>query len=906
VTLQPTDIFLCQRGTTLYQVPASDLGQVRGVTGSGALQVVMANGIAHLSILSASANRIGTVQLADANALNAGTPGLVPDAQVMKAALAAVMIPSATPVLEGKVRLATEAEVIAGQSSAVVTASGLHAFIYGSMSGNWLPDAVMTPTETRRSIWDGPDDRLTATGDIDFRLNGGGWGQNDRAVRAGDEIEVRYAPARVQAAAHNGGLTGTMQNMSNSVHRTWNAVVDREPNPLSVPELQTAAPGQWITSDYTAPLSGVNVPVLAWGLPAVPAEVRIEEGPWTPLAMGVDAGLPINPGQRLRMRHRAAEGSAAVTVSSVNVGSGAHFITVEFRTRNTSQVAPVISGVLVSEANAADPNRFTGSTFYADVPMLQPGVPKEEVRIAGRVEGMVSGPIVTTAITAVGGGGSSAGTPSTQYRITGRIGNGNGLVSSQRLTTLQASLGTAINPANFRTSDMSSFANFGSLTSGGNDPGREDDRYYFFLLNGRAAKVTLARSGGDSSDANELYYWDGTTWKHDQDFDFSGSFAVASRNAATAFAVVVRNNDSAVMGAGGFRLQSPVDDSASGLLALTFTDATGLNLLRAGDAVEQDNAAVSTASLALNTGSLQNGLSTANALPSALISGAQSQRLTALPGFRSSNGRLRFTLTNCPIGTTLQFQACYDSSMGADGERDLALSGSGWTGAAARSIWGGDTSGINPSDAKYVFTLTTTAAIVVVDLQLDTSTRTISLFALTRGSGVRGPAGIVESVSVLDRKITLRDTVGTFTVGRTVHGPERALEQATRYLLINGQGQITGLSSTQQAPVAVPLNGERATLTFPATFPSGHPPDTDIPDGSHMVIRAVAENIHGANQKESGPFLPAGSAQTITAATAAIGFNGYDAAVATLEQSAITKLQGMGLTDAEIAAILGR
>ena len=75
-------------------------------------------------------------------------------------------------------------------------------------------------------------------------------------------------------------------------------------------------------------------------------------------------------------------------------------------------------------------------------------------------------------------------------------------------------------------------------------------------------------------------------------------------------------------------------------------------------------------------------------------------------------------------------------------------------------------------------------------------------------------------------------------------------EVSSRYLIIDGTGNVTGTISSDPGYVSVGPDVNQ-TLTFPATFPSGNAPDAELPAGTTFKVSAQATNSIGSS--EFGP-----------------------------------------------------
>ena len=88
--------------------------------------------------------------------------------------------------------------------------------------------------------------------------------------------------------------------------------------------------------------------------------------------------------------------------------------------------------------------------------------------------------------------------------------------------------------------------------------------------------------------------------------------------------------------------------------------------------------------------------------------------------------------------------------------------------------------------------------------------------------------------------------------------------------IINNKAQVTGIQKDD--PGYLPVPAKDYSIQFPALFPTGNEPDTDIPRGACIAAIVKAENSEGSDEKESNCFMPFdvnpdGAAGPITATT---------------------------------------
>lgn len=109
------------------------------------------------------------------------------------------------------------------------------------------------------------------------------------------------------------------------------------------------------------------------------------------------------------------------------------------------------------------------------------------------------------------------------------------------------------------------------------------------------------------------------------------------------------------------------------------------------------------------------------------------------------------------------------------------------------------------------------------------------------------PAGATGVLSVLDDSnpytMTLSNTTGTWANSTTVVGPAKPTDNTRKYLQFDASGAVSSiLSSAQDPPYTTTDTNPGLTLTFPATFPSGEAPDTELGEGTTLTVSYTAQN----------------------------------------------------------------
>jgi hypothetical protein len=124
-----------------------------------------------------------------------------------------------------------------------------------------------------------------------------------------------------------------------------------------------------------------------------------------------------------------------------------------------------------------------------------------------------------------------------------------------------------------------------------------------------------------------------------------------------------------------------------------------------------------------------------------------------------------------------------------------------------------------------------------------------------------GASGTVGSVNTTAKTMTLATSTGTWgpvNAGHYVIGPTKTGPAANVKLFckLNAGLTVTDLQSADPGYTTVTGAGPY-TVTFPATLPSGNPPDTDLPAGTHLVTEVQASNSSATVHKASNTVTPA-------------------------------------------------
>ena len=116
--------------------------------------------------------------------------------------------------------------------------------------------------------------------------------------------------------------------------------------------------------------------------------------------------------------------------------------------------------------------------------------------------------------------------------------------------------------------------------------------------------------------------------------------------------------------------------------------------------------------------------------------------------------------------------------------------------------------------------------------------------------------GTVSVIDATSNTISVTPNAGTFQDGEKVLGKEGPASNVKLYTVHDAAGAVSDLQSADPGYVTMTGNSPY-TLTFPATLPSGNPPDTDLPAGTTITTEVQATNTAGTVTKTSNTVTPA-------------------------------------------------
>lgn len=286
--------------------------------------------------------------------------------------------------------------------------------------------AVLFPTSTVSPIcwqWASANATLSASGCLQFSVNGGAFGQGPTAVVTGDTLCAQWIASSACADAATGTtITGCYSTSTNQ--QCGSLTIDRTPDPFFIPPVQGILPGQEATSSVFT-LLGYNS--TAYVTCPVTTGTNIEgslDGGYTWESVpATGTSFPIDPGQSLVVR--MTTGSSALTTYTANIaiGEGLSVNTATFSATTSTADFPsaiyfpdTIPGTVNSPAFEIDP-------AYSPTELTASGCIEFEVNGGGFSQGPISvanGDIITTQwLSTAPCGGAATGTT-----ITGSITNG--------------------------------------------------------------------------------------------------------------------------------------------------------------------------------------------------------------------------------------------------------------------------------------------------------------------------------------------------------------------------------------------------------------------------------------------------------------------------------------------------
>jgi len=118
------------------------------------------------------------------------------------------------------------------------------------------------------------------------------------------------------------------------------------------------------------------------------------------------------------------------------------------------------------------------------------------------------------------------------------------------------------------------------------------------------------------------------------------------------------------------------------------------------------------------------------------------------------------------------------------------------------------------------------------------------------------PGCTIQAIDVGAKTMMLSD-VSNYPNGSTITGANFVdTNSATMYCKMNSSGTINDLTSVDPGYTTMSSNSIAQSITFPALFPTGSPPDTELPAGTSITVDVRAQNSSGFDTHSSNTVTP--------------------------------------------------
>jgi hypothetical protein len=227
---------------------------------------------------------------------------------------------------------------------------------------------------------------------IEFSLAGGAY-SDTAAAAAGQSVTCRWKADAAGNTPHGGTVSETMHLTTTTgvIDGTFSFTVDRLPDPININSKTEVDASSVVESDASTAIAGTDAPSRIWlaSTDGTNAEVSVAGGAWTAIPATDTAGVAITTGQTFMLRHTTQAGASTVTTTVVNVGwEAASSVQATFETTNAATRAPVITSVTLADVAGGD--RFTSTAFPVTVTMADEGLPASTKGLKGYVEGTLN------------------------------------------------------------------------------------------------------------------------------------------------------------------------------------------------------------------------------------------------------------------------------------------------------------------------------------------------------------------------------------------------------------------------------------------------------------------------------------------------------------------------------------
>jgi hypothetical protein len=133
-----------------------------------------------------------------------------------------------------------------------------------------------------------------------------------------------------------------------------------------------------------------------------------------------------------------------------------------------------------------------------------------------------------------------------------------------------------------------------------------------------------------------------------------------------------------------------------------------------------------------------------------------------------------------------------------------------------------------------------------------------NLSHLTGGTTVKGSTSNATAIvfSVIGSVITVDRVSGTFQTGEALKFT-KVMTGTTLYAVHDSAGAVSTLQAADPGfNVITGVTPYSHLLTFPATFPTGNAPDTDLPAGTTLKAEVEASNVAGSSAVTTNTITP--------------------------------------------------
>jgi hypothetical protein len=242
---------------------------------------------------------------------------------------------------------------------------------------------------TASGTWNGVSTSISTTGDLQYKINTGSWGQTAATVNSTDTLALRWDPTAATAAADAGSLTGTLTGTISGTTYTnsYTLPVDKQPAAYTWTDVPSGAALSTQVSSNIITISDINCPaeltITAPGSDALSSvQASINGGTWTNIPTS-SPGLAVDPADTLgttatQIQIRGTTGGSTTTAYTIttNIGKGTAIVSDTWSVTTTG-VTPTVNQPSITAPSSAPPvnpalNSPAGITLigspYADGP----------------------------------------------------------------------------------------------------------------------------------------------------------------------------------------------------------------------------------------------------------------------------------------------------------------------------------------------------------------------------------------------------------------------------------------------------------------------------------------------------------------------------------------------------------